>query len=85
MTEKEILMKQLCEQQFAAVEVGLFLDTHPDCTHALEAMKNYTEKYNELKKKYEEKFGMLDIFSPNNSQTRWTWLDNGWPWENNAL
>ena len=81
MTEKEALMKQLCAQQFAAIEVNLFLDTHPRNTAALEAMKKYTEKYNELKKKYEEKFGMLDIFSPNNSDCEWTWIKGPWPWE----
>ena len=81
MTEQEALMKQLYAQQFAAVEVNLFLDTHPTNKAALEAMKKYTEKYNELKKKYEEKFGMLDIFSPNKSDCEWTWIRGPWPWE----
>ena len=81
MTERESLMKQLCAQHFAAVETGMFLDTHPNNKTALEAMKKYTEKYRELKKQYEEKFGMLDIFSPNRSDSEWTWINSPWPWE----
>ena len=45
-------------------------------------MKIYTEKHKELKKRYEEKFGMIDICSPNNSNDKWTWIENPWPWEN---
>ena len=82
MTEREKLMCEMNKAQFAAVEVGLFLDTHPRNKKALESMQAYTGKYKELKKQYEEKFGMVDIYSPNNSDERWTWIDNPWPWEN---
>lgn len=82
MTEREKLMCEMNKAQFAAVEVGLFLDTHPRNKKALESMQTYTGKYKELKKRYEEKFGMVDIYSPNNNEERWTWIDNPWPWEN---
>ena len=81
MTEREKLMCEVNKAQFAAVEVGMFLDTHPGNKKALEAMRMYTEKYKELKYKYEEKFGMIDIYSPNHCADRWSWVDNPWPWE----
>lgn len=81
MTEKEKLMCELNKYQFAAVEVGMFLDTHPSNKKALESMKVYSEKYKELKRHFEEKFGMIDIYSPNNSDSKWSWVENPWPWE----
>ena len=81
MTEREKLMCELNKYQFAAVEVGMFLDTHPCNKKALESMRVYTEKYKELKHRYEEKFGMIDIYSPNNCENKWPWVENPWPWE----
>ena len=81
MTEREKLMCEVSKAQFAAVEVGLFLDTHPKNKKALEAMRIYTEKYKELKRRYEENFGMIDIYSPNNCADKWSWVENPWPWE----
>ena len=82
MTEREKLMCELNKVQFAVVEVGMFLDTHPRNKKALETMKMYRDKYHELKKRYEEKFGMIDICSPNNCNDKWSWVENPWPWEN---
>lgn len=81
MTEQEKLMQDMCAQQFAALEVNLFLDTHPRNKKAIEAMKVYTTKFKELKTRYEEKFGMIDIYSPNNSTEKWAWVNDPWPWE----
>ena len=81
MTEQQQLKKNLCEQHFAAVDVNLYLDTHPHDKKALEAMRKYTQKYNELKKLYEQKYGPLDIFAPINGDC-WQWIDSPWPWEN---
>lgn len=81
MTEKEKLMLELSKAQFAAVEVGMFLDTHPCNKKAIEAMKSYTEKYSELKTLYEQKFGMIDVYSPNNCGEHWSWVKDPWPWE----
>jgi len=82
MTEREKLMCEVNKAHFTVVELGLFLDTHPHNKKALEMMKTYTEKHKELKKRYEEKFGMIDICSPNNSNDKWTWIENLWPREN---
>ena len=55
MTEREKLMCELNRYQFAAVEVGMFLDTHPCNKKALESMRVYTEKYKELNpEKYQD-------------------------------
>lgn len=81
MTEREKLMYEVCKAQFAAVETALFLDTHPKNKKALAAMKKYSESFRELKKRYEEKFGMIDVFSPNNCEDEWSWNKGPWPWE----
>ena len=46
MTEREKLMKQLQMYHFAAIDAGLFLDTHPNDKEAL----NY---FNKVKKEAE--------------------------------
>ncbi|MBQ6809080.1 MAG: spore coat protein CotJB [Clostridia bacterium] len=81
MTEKEKLMKELSQAQFAAIETAMFLDTHPKDKKAREAMKLYREKFKNAKHRYEEKFGMIDIYSPNNDENKWSWVENPWPWE----
>lgn len=80
MNEREMLLKKISEQQFAAHEVALYLDTHPKNREALEAFRAYRDTAEKLQKEYNEKFGMLTQRCPNNG-TSWSWVENPWPWD----
>lgn len=81
MNDKEMLKRRLMMNQFAVNEVVLFLDTHPNNREALAAFEKYRSQSVALRKEYEEKYGMIDMFSPNNCADKWTWVDSPWPWE----
>ncbi len=80
MTDREKLLRSLSEQQFAAWDAGLFLDTHPTCGEALKAQREYTAKYKELKKQYNDTYGMLTHSCPN-GEAKWQWICDPWPWD----
>ncbi|MBO5222711.1 MAG: spore coat protein CotJB [Clostridia bacterium] len=80
MSEREMLLKKLSAQQFAAWETGLFLDTHPTCSAALKAHKEYVAAAKEAKKEYNEKYGMLTHNCPH-EEDKWQWVCDPWPWD----
>ena len=63
---------------FAIIELGLYLDTHPDDQKALCMHRDYTKQLKELKDKYQKVYGPLSIYFPCN---KWRWLEEPWPWE----
>ncbi len=79
--ERTLLLKRLQAAQFAAWEIHLFLDTHPKDEMALECFKKYTERYKELLKEYNERFGPLSA-DKNTNEKHWDWVENPWPWDN---
>ena len=80
MSEREMLLNKLSAQQFAAWETGLFLDTHPTCSAALKAHKEYTAAAEDIRKEYNEKFGMLTHACPH-GEDKWQWVCDPWPWD----
>lgn len=80
MSERTALLKKIDEIQFKAHEIALFLDTHPECTMALNDKKHAEEKYKKLIKEYEEKFGPLTV-SAAFGDTGYNWVNAPWPWD----
>ena len=78
---KNELMCQIMKYDFAANELVLFLDTHPNDLKALEMHEAVVDKANKLKCLYNENFGPLTS-SANKSKECWTWIESPWPWEN---
>jgi len=74
---REALLLKLSAAQFASWEMHIFLDTHPNNREALELREKYTKEFNELKKEYEAKYGLLYYQSGTPNQ----WLANPWPWD----
>ncbi|MFR8104622.1 MAG: spore coat protein CotJB [Clostridia bacterium] len=74
---REMIM-QIRSLDFAIVELGLYLDTHPDDQRALCLHREYTNRVRDLKDKYQKVYGPLTIFYPCN---KWRWLEEPWPWE----
>ena len=65
---------------FAVNELGLYLDTHPCDTEALELYRNYQKLYHDLMMKYSEDCRPLTHANPVKDRT-YTWLCDPWPWE----
>lgn len=76
-TREEMLKKIKC-YNFAVIELGLYLNTHPDDERAICLHNSYNKTLRDLKDKYQKVYGPLTIFYPCN---KWRWLEEPWPWE----
>ena len=79
--EREALMRELGRMAFAAHELNLYLDIHPDDTGMITLFNDYREKANQLMSEYDKKFGPLTINSNSLNQTPFIWEKDVWPWE----
>ena len=77
------LLRQVMELEFTAIELNLFLDTHPQNQEALRDIKAVNEKLRRLMDEYEKLYGPLLPFSTNVGEDCWNWIDEPWPWEIN--
>ncbi len=75
---REDLIHQIKCYNFAVIELGLYLDTHPNDERALCLHNSYCKTLKELKDKYQKVYGPLSIYYPCN---KWRWLEEPWPWE----
>ena len=75
---KSEMTQKIREYNFSIVELGLYLDTHPEDQKALCLHKEYAKKLKDLKDKYQKLYGPLTIYCPCN---KWRWLEEPWPWE----
>ena len=79
-SKRDELLYQIQMYMFAMKDINLYLDLHPDDSVMLKKYYDYRNKYNELKKKYENEYSPLCINNVMNS-SKWTWIDNPWPWD----
>ncbi|MCQ4937390.1 MULTISPECIES: spore coat protein CotJB [Anaerotignum] len=84
MTQDDMLTK-LMELDFISLDLGLFLNTHPDNTEAIDTYNQVITAADVLRLKYEENFGPLCSFRSYAADTKnWQWKDNPWPWQKEA-
>ena len=81
--DRKELQWQMTAEQFAAFDVQLYLDTHPNDTMALQLLNKYQGNHEELKKQFEMLYGPISSHNTSMSD-RWMWIDNPWPWEMEA-
>ena len=79
-SKRDELLYQIQMYMFAMKDINLYLDLHPDDSMMLKKYYDYRNKYNELKKKYENEYSPLCTNNVMNS-SKWTWIDNPWPWD----
>ncbi len=77
---RQTLMKKVQMYEFALVEANLFLDTHPQDKDALQYYNKYAKLLQEAKAAYEKQFGSLTPMAADGA-TRWSWVDDPWPWD----
>ena len=80
---KTELLKQMQSYRFAAYDMLLYLDTHPQDKKAFTMFKELVEKTKKLRNEYEKNYGPLTPFSTAKFY-EFTWLEGPWPWEKEA-
>jgi spore coat protein JB len=68
------------ELDFMAVDLQLFLDTHPEDAAALREYNRVLERANEFRRQYEALCGPLYSFRSLNPES-WKWYKDPWPWQ----
>ena len=81
MNKKQFLL-QLQAVNLIAVDLHLFLDTHPDNKEALNDYEKVSKQYQSLKQQYDQQFGPLVSFGYSSSVEHYKWVDEPWPWQN---
>ena len=74
-TTREELLKKIKCYNFAIIELGLYLDTHPNDRRAIMLHSSYCRTLKDLKDKYQKVYGPLSIYCPCN---KWRWLEEPW-------
>lgn len=84
MQQKRMNQKELYEWimmlGFCAVDMMLYLDTHPYDEEALNYFNQCNTLYNAAKQSYQEQFGLLNAFSEQ-ERFSWDWNTAPMPWE----
>ncbi len=78
-------LRYLMELEFVAIELNLFLDTHPGERRALQDFCAVARELIEAKAAYEAEYGPLLNFglgAPGTAPS-WQWINDPWPWEIN--
>ena len=71
----------LTEYGFAALDLQLYIDTHPDNTEAIHMYNETVRAYQTARQEYENMHGPLYSFVSMSNPERFTWVDCPWPWE----
>lgn len=78
MNSRRMAMLKLSSIQFAAWELHMYLDTHPNDKYAKEKYKKYIAEYEFLLAEYEKVFGPIKQQTAKGN----AWLSDPWPWDN---
>ncbi|MDE5831097.1 MAG: spore coat protein CotJB, partial [Clostridia bacterium] len=77
--ERERLLLEIYENDFALNDLSLYLDLHPEDEQVYKLFKVYTEKENKLVSEYERKYGPLNLTESN--YDNYMWYKGEWPFE----
>lgn len=78
---RQELLEWINVVSFAVNESALFLDTHPECTEALEYFEEFSSRRKQALKEYEKYYGPLTADTAASCQERWKWINGPWPWQ----
>lgn len=80
MSREELLLK-LTQVEFAALDMHLFLDTHPCDEPAIKQYNTFVKEAEKLRQEYEKNFGPLFSYISMSNENYFSWIDEPWPWE----
>ncbi|MGM0845995.1 MAG: spore coat protein CotJB [Bacillota bacterium] len=75
------ILEELQTADFVIVELTLYLDTHPDDSNAIQQYNQFVKQRKQIKKAFEERFGMLTNFGYSYSRYPYEWPEAPWPWQ----
>ena len=78
--EKAKLLKTIDEASFAMDDTRLFLDTHPDCSAAMQYFEKMRKIREKAMKEYTMKYGSLSSYGAQDTD-EWMWNEGRLPWE----
>ena len=78
--EQERLMYEIQTICFAAHELNLYLDLHPEDKSMIVLFKDYHETIRNLVSTYENKYGPINVEGVKNDNL-FTWESATWPWD----
>ncbi len=81
MNEQAELLTYVDALTFAMIDLNLYLDVYPNDREALELFNQYRMQTDEYTKKYENKYGPLELTSNSLNTFPWAWDNAPWPWE----
>lgn len=76
---RDELLKQLSALDFMAVDLQLYLDTHPYDREVLMRYNSVVAQADMLRRTYERMYGPLYSYR-SSSCYPWQWINNPWPW-----
>lgn len=79
--KQSALLKKIQEMEFVAIELQLYLDTHPCDADALNDYNCAVEVLGKYMQEYEDAFGAIIANGHHGGNGQWDWIDNPWPWE----
>jgi spore coat protein JB len=79
--EKDAMLEQWQQYNFALTDLDLYLDTHPSDSNALNLYNKYLEIEKQIEDKYESMYGPITLESNYVARNDWNWKNNPWPWE----
>ena len=82
MNEQARLLTCVDSLCFAAHDLNLYLDTHPQDKDMIELFNQYRVESNKAIQQYESQFGPLFVDSDASMNYPWAWNQSPWPWEN---
>jgi len=80
MAGKEMMLKKVMGYDFAALDILLYMDTHPNDMSAFNIYKDVVAKAKAARNDYEAKFGPLTQYDAAQDAGN-KWSDGPWPWE----
>lgn len=79
-SDKMTALNHVNALSLATLETALFLDTHPDCSEAMENYRRFNSMTNHAKAEYAKNFGPLTLAQAGETK-HWEWVNQPWPWE----
>jgi len=79
--EREALLNKVRECDFAAIDLGLYLDTHPQDGEKIKAFNQSVMQGKKVRNEFETKYGPLSLESETLNSYPWAWITSPWPWE----
>ncbi len=79
--DQEKLLYDIQAICFAAHDLNLYLDIHPEDQSMLMLFNDYRKKANELTMEYEKKYGPITVSSNQMNSNTFDWENSPWPWE----